>query len=137
MSAHDGFAHFDIAVLAAKFPDTAETMLLDHYLTDAPDASTRLFRVYRATPAHFHKHCDERLFVVQGRGRFWAGSPQNEVEFGPGTLLVFPRLAVHAMPVLLEEPLVFLAIDTPRRDPKDVHFVDPAEGSAESFIRRQ
>jgi hypothetical protein len=36
---------------------------------------------------------------------------------------------------MLEGPVVFLAIDTPRRDPKDIVFVDPADGTPESFIR--
>jgi hypothetical protein len=27
---------------------------------------------------------------------------------------------VHAQPKILEEPVVFLSIDTPRRDPKDI-----------------
>ena len=31
---------------------------------------------------------------------------------------------------------VFVAIDTPRGDPKDVVFVNPADGTAETFIRQ-
>lgn len=131
-----GFQHFDTHALAAEFPDTAETMLIDRYLTDTAQASTRLFRVYRPTPPHFHVHCDERLFVLQGRGSFWAGSMEHEINFGPGTLLVFERGIVHAMPTMQDGPVVFLAIDTPRRDPADVHFVDRADGTAKDFIRQ-
>ncbi len=133
----EGFRHFDTEALAAAFPAAAETMLLDRYLTDTPEASTRMFRVYRSTPAHFHRNCDEHLLVLQGRGRFWAGDVTDEVEFRPGMLLVFRRGTVHAMPVILEEPVVFLALDTPRRDPADVHFVDAGDGTAEKFIREQ
>ena len=133
----DGFEMFDIAALANGFPDAAETMLVDRYLSDTPEVSTRMFRVYRPTPPHFHRHCDEHLYVVSGRGTFWAGAPENTVEFRPGMLLVFQRTTVHAMPAIAEGPVVFLALDTPRRDPSDVHFVDPADGTAEGFIRQQ
>jgi hypothetical protein len=36
---------------------------------------------------------------------------------------------------MIEGPVVFLAIDTPRRDPKDIIFVNPADGTPETFIR--
>ena len=42
---------------------------------------------------------------------------------------------MHALPDIIEAPLVFLSIDTPRRDPKDIIFVDPADGTPESFVR--
>ncbi len=133
----DGFSFFDTQALAGEFPETAETMLVDRYLSDTAEVSTRMFRVYRPTPAHFHRNCDEHLYVVSGRGTFWAGAPDNAVEFGPGMLLVFQRQTVHAMPTMVDGPVVFLAMDTPRRDPADVHFVDPADGTAQSFIRKQ
>jgi hypothetical protein len=31
--------------------------------------------------------------------------------------------------------VVFLALDTPRRDPKNIIFVDPKDGTPESFIQ--
>jgi hypothetical protein len=42
---------------------------------------------------------------------------------------------VHALPKILADPVVFLSIDTPRRDPKDIVFVNPENGTPESFIR--
>jgi hypothetical protein len=39
------------------------------------------------------------------------------------------------MPEILEVPVIFLSIDTPRRDPKDVIFVNPQDGTPESFIQ--
>ena len=36
-----------------------------------------------------------------------------------------------------EEPVVFLSFDTPGRDPKDVIFVNPEDGTPESFVRRK
>jgi mannose-6-phosphate isomerase-like protein (cupin superfamily) len=126
---------FDIAEVAASLPKTAGTLLVDRYLTDREAASARVFRVYKPTPPHYHAMCDEYLYVFSGRGTFWMEDAANKAEFGPGQLLFFKRGTVHALPDILEEPLVFLSIDTPRRDPKDVIFVNPADGTPESFIQ--
>lgn len=125
---------FDLKALAAKFPPTADTMLLDVRLTDEPAASSRLFRVYRPVPAHYHKTCDEYLQVVMGRARFVVEG-NDPVELGPGQVLFFRRNTVHGIPEILDGPLVFFSVDTPRRDPSDVTFVDPAQGTAQEFIR--
>ena len=125
---------FDLKALAAKFPPTADTMLLDVRLTDEAAASSRLFRVYRPVPAHYHKTCDEYLQVVMGRARF-AVERHDPVELGPGQVLFFRRNTVHGIPEILEGPLVFFSVDTPRRDPSDVTFVDPSHGTAQEFIR--
>lgn len=109
-------------------------MLLDRYLVDRESSSVRVFRVYRGAPAHFHRHCDETLYVLSGRGTFWMGDESATQKFGPGHLLCFPRGTVHAMPTLLEEPLVFLAIDSPRRAPDDVIFVGENAGTEADFI---
>jgi mannose-6-phosphate isomerase-like protein (cupin superfamily) len=126
---------FDIAEIAAALPDAAKTLLVDRYLTNREAASARVFRVYKPTPPHYHATCDEYLYVFSGRGTFWMTNPESEIEFHPGQLLFFKRGTVHAMPDLLEEPVVFLSVDTPRRDPKDVIFVDPQDGTPESFIQ--
>jgi mannose-6-phosphate isomerase-like protein (cupin superfamily) len=125
---------FDIAEIAASFPASAKTLLLDRYLTDTPNASARVFRVYKPTPAHYHNGSDEYLYVFQGRGTFWMENASSLAEFGPGQLLYFRRGVVHALPDMIETPIVFLSIDTPRRDPKDIIFVNPADGTPESFI---
>ena len=127
-------ATFDLSQLARAFPNTAETMLLDTRLTDEPAASSRLFRVYRAVPAHFHATCDEYLQVLTGRGKFTVGA-NAPIELGPGQLLFFKRNTVHSIPEIIQAPLVLLAIDTPRRDPADVTFVDPNAGTASAFLR--
>jgi mannose-6-phosphate isomerase-like protein (cupin superfamily) len=126
---------FDIARIAATLPVSADTMLVDQYLTNRTEASARVFRVYRATPPHYHATCDEYLFVFSGRGTFWMGDPSTKAEFGPGQLLFFQKGTVHALPDILEEPLVFHSVDTPRRDPKDIIFVNPADGTPETFVR--
>ena len=131
-----GNGRFDIATIAAAFPQSAETLLVDQYLTNRPEASSRVFRVYRPTPAHYHATCDEYLYVFSGRGTFWMEDPATEAEFKPGQLLFFARNTVHAMPKLFEHPVVFLSVDTPRRDPMDIIFVDPKDGSPQSFMAR-
>ena len=126
---------FDIAEIAAAFPAAAKTLLLDRYLTDTPQASARVFRVYKPTPPHYHAGCDEYLYVFSGRGTFWMEDAASIAEFGPGQLLYFRRGIVHALPDMIETPIVFLSIDTPRRDPKDIIFVNPADGTPDSFIQ--
>jgi mannose-6-phosphate isomerase-like protein (cupin superfamily) len=129
-------ALFDIKKIATNFPDTANTMLIDTRLTDEHHASSRVFRVYRPTPAHYHATCDEYLFVVSGRATFFLGdAPPFEV--GPGQLIFFKQNTVHGTPEILEEPFVVLAVDTPRRDPKDIIFINPADGTPESFIQEK
>jgi mannose-6-phosphate isomerase-like protein (cupin superfamily) len=127
---------FNIAALAATLPDTAETMLTDIRLTDENAASCRIFRVHRPAPAHYHTSCDEYLYVLTGRAEIViADDPPREI--GPGELVFFKKNTIHAMPRILEEPYTVLAVDTPRRPPEDVHFVNPADGTAASFIKTQ
>jgi mannose-6-phosphate isomerase-like protein (cupin superfamily) len=125
---------FDLQALARQFPPASDTMLLDMRLTDQPAASTRLFRIYRPVPAHFHQTCDEYLQVICGRGKFIVEGAQP-LELGPGQLLFFRRNLVHSIPEVLEAPLVVFSVDTPRRDPTDVHFVNQAEGNLAGFIK--
>ncbi|MDF1631463.1 MULTISPECIES: cupin domain-containing protein [Rhizobiaceae] len=127
-------ARFDILAIMNEFPQTADTLLVDTYLRDTPAASSRVFRVYKGTPPHYHRGSDEYLYVLSGRGTFWMEDPATEAEFQPGQLLFFEKGTVHALPTILEEPVVFLSVDTPRRDPKDIVFVNSANGSPETFI---
>lgn len=127
---------FDIGAIAGAFPQSAATLLVDEYLTNREQASSRVFRVYRPTPAHYHATCDEYLYVFSGRGTFWMKDPATEAEFKPGQLLFFERGTVHAMPKLFDHPVVFLSIDTPRRDPMDIIFVDQKDGTPQSFMAR-
>jgi mannose-6-phosphate isomerase-like protein (cupin superfamily) len=129
-------ARFNIRDIATTFPATADTLLVDQYLTDREDASARVFRVYKGTPPHFHRGSDEYLYVLSGRGTFWMEDASTEAEFGPGQLLFFEKGTVHALPEILEEPVVFLSVDTPRRKPTDIIFVDPESGSPETFLAR-
>jgi mannose-6-phosphate isomerase-like protein (cupin superfamily) len=127
---------FDIDAIAGAFPETADTLLVDQYLTDRAASSARVFRIYKPVPPHFHRQCDEYLYVVSGRGTFWMGDASTEAAFGPGELLFFERGTVHALPELIEQPVVFLSVDAPRRDPADVTFVNPDDGAADGFVRQ-
>ena len=125
---------FDLQLLARQLPATADSMLVDMRLTDEDAASSRLFRVYRPVPPHYHQTCDEYLQVICGRGRFIVEG-NEPVELGPGQLLFFRRNVVHSIPEIVEAPLVVFSVDTPRRDPADVHFVNTQDGSATTFIK--
>ena len=124
---------FDLRKIAAAFPAEAATMLLDTRLTDEAAASARVFRVYRPAPAHYHATCDEYLVVLSGRAMFFF-SDDAPFAVGAGEMIFFKKETVHGMTEVLEAPFVVLAVDTPRRDPADVIFVNPEDGTAESFI---
>ncbi|HMG50599.1 MAG TPA: hypothetical protein VK597_08365, partial [Inquilinus sp.] len=63
-NADPSFARFDVNEIARSFPPASDTLLLDTYLTNEPVASARVFRVYRATPPHYHATCDEYLYAL-------------------------------------------------------------------------
>ncbi len=126
-------AVFDINAIARSFPPSAATMLIDTRLTDEAEASARVFRVYTPAPAHYHATCDEYLLVISGRARIFLGDVEP-FELGPGQLVFFKKNTIHGMPEILEHPFVVFAVDTPRRDPSDVIFVNPSDGTPESFI---
>jgi mannose-6-phosphate isomerase-like protein (cupin superfamily) len=128
-------ATFDLQAIAGNFPATASTMLIDTRLTDEAHASARVFRVYSPVPAHYHTTCDEYLLVLSGRAKFFFGDNNEPFELGPGQLIFFKQATIHGVPEILEEPFIVLAVDTPRRDPSDIHFVDPTTGTAETFIQ--
>lgn len=132
MSAEGRF--FNITELARTLPETAETMLADLRLTDEQAASCRIFRVYRSVPAHYHTSCDEYLYVLTGRAEIVIADASAR-EIRPGELVFFKKNTVHAVPRILDHPFTVLAIDTPRRPPDDIHFVNPADGTAQSFIK--
>ena len=83
---------FDVGKIAATLPETATTLLVDHYLTNREAASARVFRVYKPTPPHYHATCDEYLYVFSGRGTFWMEDESTSAE----ELLFFKGGTVHA-----------------------------------------
>ncbi len=129
-------AVFDVAAVAATLPESAETMIVDYRMTDEPEASARVFRVYRPTPAHYHETSDEYLYVLSGRAIFFMGDePPFEVQ--PGQLLFFKKRTIHGMPTILEHPVVFMSVDTPRRPPGDIVFVEAGKYTADDFVHTQ
>ena len=127
------YGTYDLDAIAKRFPATSDTMLIDTRLTDETEASSRVFRIYRDVPAHYHATCDEYLLVVAGRGTIFIGDSEP-FEVSPGRLIFFKKRTVHGLTVI-EDPFVFLAVDTPRRDPRDITFVNPADGTPETFIK--
>jgi mannose-6-phosphate isomerase-like protein (cupin superfamily) len=127
-------AVFNINEIASRFPGTADTMLVDTRLTDETHASSRIFRAYHPTPAHYHATCDEYLLVLSGRATFFFRD-DPPFELGPGQLVFFKQGTVHGAPEILEHPFVVFAVDTPRRDPADIIFVNPEDGTADTFIQ--
>jgi mannose-6-phosphate isomerase-like protein (cupin superfamily) len=126
---------FSITELAKTLPEVAGTMVTDIRLTDEQAASCRILRVHRTAPAHYHTSCDEYLYVLSGRGEITIAEDQPR-EVTPGQLIFFRKRVVHALRVL-EHPFTVLAVDTPRRPPDDVHFVNPKDGTPQTFIRTQ
>jgi mannose-6-phosphate isomerase-like protein (cupin superfamily) len=124
----------DVLAAMANLPDTADTMLVDHYFVDKPSASARIFRIYRNLPLHYHVECDEYLYILSGRGTFHLDG--EEYEAHPGLLLHFEKTKVHGFPHISEYPLVVLSVDVPRRRPDDIVFVDPSDGDATTFMAR-
>ena len=55
-------------------------------------------------------------------------------ELRAGELVIFGRGAVHHVSPIGTGAVVFLTADTPRRDPGDVHFVDPAAAAGKLFV---
>lgn len=133
----NAFRRFNVNEIAKSFPESAKTLLLDTYLSDEEAGSTRVIRVYGCTPAHYHAYSDEHLYVLSGRGVFWMGDSSNAAEFSPGHLLFFKRGIVHALPEIIEGPVMFLALDAPRRNPTDIVFINPDGNTFEGFIHEQ
>ena len=119
--------------IANTLPKSSDKVLVDQYMTDTEAASARVFRVYKPLLPHHHNQCDEYLYVLSGRGTFWMEDPKSQQEFGPEELLYFKKKTVHSLPDILEEPVVFMSLDTPRRSPDDIHFENPDHGSSDSW----
>lgn len=125
---------FDVFREIEKLPDTSESMLTDIYFSDYPEASSRIFRIYRTLPLHYHNECDEFLYVVSGEGVFHLSGKESAAR--PGMFLRFARREVHGFPEITKHPFVVLSVDVPRRRPDDIVFVDPDDGDAKEFMAR-
>jgi mannose-6-phosphate isomerase-like protein (cupin superfamily) len=125
---------FDVFAEIAMLPSDSESMLADEYFSDFPSASSRIFRIYRTLPLHYHAHCSEHLYVVSGEGIFHLEGDENRAV--PGTFLRFAQRHVHGFPRIDVNPFVVLAIDVPRRRPDDIVFVNPEDGDAATFMAR-
>lgn len=126
-------AFHDIADMATRFPDQAEAILVDAYLSDSPQASARVFRIYHPLPAHYHEHCDEHLYLFSGSVEFQIADEAPRL-LTPGQMVTCKRETVHAITVIRRHPAVFLTLDTPRRAPDDVVFIEPDAAGRRPFV---
>jgi hypothetical protein len=60
---HD-YKRFKPSEIVRSFPATAETQLTDTYLTNEPAASSRIWRVYRELPPHYHATATSTLCSI-------------------------------------------------------------------------
>jgi len=131
------FGRFDVNEIAESFPETSDTLLIDTYLTNEVAASSRIFRVYRgsrrtttrlATNIYMSSLAEEHSgwMTCQMQASSHRASSCSSSADGP------------CATEILEGPVVFLSVDTPRRDPKDViFFVNPEDGTPETFIHQK
>ena len=127
------FNFFDIKEIVKRFPDKADSTIVDTYLTDEPSASSRIFRVYHPIPPHYHETCEEHLYLLTGKVSF-AIADEAPRTLTAGQLVTFERNTVHAITEVLESPAVFLTVDTPRRIPTDVVYVNPDDAKIRPFV---
>ena len=128
-----GYNFFDLAEIKSRFPATADSMIIDAYLSDHESASAQLFRLYHPLPRHYHLTCDEHLLLLEGEVDFTiADAPPKRLR--AGQMVTFLRETVHAIMPVPDAPAVFLAVDTPHRFPQDVHFVDPLPSPIRAFV---
>jgi uncharacterized cupin superfamily protein len=105
------------------------------YFTDQQEISSRVFRIYRELPLHYHRDSDEYLYLIFRRRHLQLdGTPYPA---RPGLFLTFRKGIVHGLPSIDQDrPLVVLAIGVPRRRPDDIVFVGPSSGDAKTFLAR-
>ncbi|GAB6968104.1 hypothetical protein JCM25156A_21410 [Komagataeibacter kakiaceti JCM 25156] len=127
------YRFFDFNAIGKRFPSRADSLIVDTYLSDSPSCSMRLFRIYHPLPRHFHRMCDEHLLLLSGRLNFLIEDDPARL-LSPGEMVIFQRNIVHGVEPVGHEPVVFLATDTPRRAPDDVHFVDTDATRGLTFV---
>ena len=127
------FNFFDVQELIKKFPNEADSTIVDTYLTDESSASSRIFRVYYPIRRHYHETCEEHLYLLTGKVRF-AIEDQAPRMLAAGQLVTFERNTVHSITEIVESPAVFLTVDAPRRVPSDVIYVDPEDAEIRPFV---
>lgn len=71
-----------------------------------------------STVPHRHPYAGETFLVMEGRLAARIGDAP-EVEVGPGTILFAPRDAIHALRVVGDERLLFIASVAPNLDLAD------------------
>jgi len=74
-------------------------------------------------PDHFHQY-EEVLFILQGRGRMWAGGTQSPI--GPGSCIYLPKGQVHCVENTGHDHLRLLGVFYPAGSPSVRYDVQPS-----------
>ena len=95
-------------------------------LADDPAVSIARARVEPGVTTRWHRlrGTVERYVVLQGRGRVEVGSLGAQ-EIGPGDVVLIPAGCAQRIACLGDEPLVFLAVCSPRFRQLDYEDIDP------------
>ena len=64
-----------------------------------------------STPLHAHTSAEEAFYVLSGRAAVWLDGAETQA--GPGSFLVVPRGAPHALKRLSDEPVRMLTLVSP------------------------
>ena len=81
-------------------------------------------------PFHHHPHREEIIYVIYGRAEQWVNKEHRIL--GPGEIAHIPAGVVHATYNPFAEPLVFLAMLSPAKLPKELESApDPCDVSTQ------
>lgn len=120
------FGHLDIGGAVAKLPRTSKHVLEEQRLIDNGLTGVRVFRVYKPVPRHHHKYADTYLYILSGRAEVSING-RKPIVAGAGSLVFWQNGVDHEVTQILDEPLVFLAFDSPVRREGDVTFFKPSK----------
>lgn len=116
---------FDVNAITAALPADTGQPVSAAIVHATADGSIRVLRVDQPAAAHYHATADEHAYVLQGSATFFAAHRQPQ-RLTPGQMFFVRRGTVHGISTIHDHPLVLLIIDTPRRSPGDMIFVDGA-----------
>lgn len=70
----------DVNERISKFPEQANTLIVDSYLHKA-SCSSRVYRLYANVPKHYHKTCEEMLYLLQGKAKIYIENEEPQPAF--------------------------------------------------------
>ncbi len=76
-------------------------MLVTKEMTEGVEAGVVYLKEGEETPRHSHKDQEQAFIILKGRGLFYAGGEEKEVE--PGMYVFVPKKVSHGVKALTEE----------------------------------